>query len=141
MRRIDRRRPFAAFALFRATAKALRMTVLSEALAYNARTRGSDIAIDSGNGETLTWTDLQFRVAQSSKSFAAQFGGSGRAVATAFETGVTSVISDLALLEAGIAAIPLPGFSPPNSATTRWRRQARRPFFLVGVNQRSSDLN
>jgi acyl-CoA synthetase (AMP-forming)/AMP-acid ligase II len=86
------------------------MTALSEALAYNARTRGSDIAIDCGSGGTLAWTDFQRRVSQNAEYFAAQFGANGRAVATAFGTGATSVISDLALLEAGIAAIPLPGF-------------------------------
>jgi acyl-CoA synthetase (AMP-forming)/AMP-acid ligase II len=90
------------------------MTALGEALRHNANTRGADIAIDGGAAGRLSWAELQQRVEHYAAVFGAQFGGSGRPVAMEFEHGLSGAIADLALIEAGIAAIPLPGFYTPD---------------------------
>jgi acyl-CoA synthetase (AMP-forming)/AMP-acid ligase II/pyrroloquinoline quinone (PQQ) biosynthesis protein C len=89
------------------------MTALGDALRQNAAIRGAEIAIDVGAAGQVTWSELHLRVARRAALFAKQFGGNGRPVATAFDHGLNGAITDLALLEAGIVAIPLPGFYTP----------------------------
>ncbi len=86
------------------------MTVLGDALRLHAQTRGNDVAVDGGSAGTLSWAELARRVADATESFAGQFIDRSRPVATAFDTGLNTVIADLALLEAGIMGIPLPSF-------------------------------
>jgi acyl-CoA synthetase (AMP-forming)/AMP-acid ligase II/pyrroloquinoline quinone (PQQ) biosynthesis protein C len=89
------------------------MTALGDALRHNAQTRPADIAIDGGNGGSLSWAEMRQRVEHAVASFTAQFGDMKRPVATAFDNGLNAVVADLALIEGGLVAIPLPGFFTP----------------------------
>jgi acyl-CoA synthetase (AMP-forming)/AMP-acid ligase II/pyrroloquinoline quinone (PQQ) biosynthesis protein C len=86
------------------------MTALGEAIRHNANTRGADIAIDGGVAGQLSWAELLPRVEHCAATFGKQYGDVGRPIATAFEHGLCSAIADLAMMEAGVATIPLPGF-------------------------------
>ncbi len=86
------------------------MTILGDALRQNAQTRSKDIAIDGGQAGQVNWAELLTQVEQCAARLSAQFQDKARPVATLFDHGITAVVIDLALLEIGIAAIPLPGF-------------------------------
>ncbi len=89
------------------------MTALGNALRNHATTRGADTAIDCGEAGQSSWADLLKRVDDCAANFAEQFHAGGRPIATSFDHGLNGAVADLALLEARIAAIPLPGFYTP----------------------------
>jgi acyl-CoA synthetase (AMP-forming)/AMP-acid ligase II/pyrroloquinoline quinone (PQQ) biosynthesis protein C len=88
----------------------VRVTALGEALRHNANTRGTAMAIDGGAAGQLSWSELLTRVERCAATFGEQFGAGGRPIATDFEHGLNGAIADLALMETGVAAIPLPSF-------------------------------
>ena len=89
------------------------MTVLGEALRSHAMRQGDQVAIHSGTHGALSWNDLASQVEQLTAEFSAVFDHN-RPVAIALDAGLANCVTDLALLEAGIASLPLPPFFTPD---------------------------
>ena len=92
------------------------MTHLLEAIRRHATLRGMSVALDGGAHGALTWAELQTEVEQAADMLAARFGSSGRPVALSVDHSIAGCVADLALLEAGISALPLPPFFTADQA-------------------------
>ena len=90
------------------------MTAMLEAIKHHAVTKGDQVAIDGGAAGTLTWRELAVLVVEWRDAFAARLGASGQPVALALDYGLAAAVADIALMEAGIAAIPVPNFFTPD---------------------------
>lgn len=86
------------------------MTALLDAILDHAYHKADQVAIDGGSSATLTWAELAERVLKARDDFANRFGAQGQPAALEFDHGIAFAIADMALLEAGIASIPMPGF-------------------------------
>ncbi|MCK8455140.1 AMP-binding protein [Sphingomonas faeni] len=86
------------------------MTRLLDAIRGHAERRPGAIAIDGAT--PMTWATLARVLPLLAEDLATRFGD-GRPVAIQLDQGVGESVLDLALLEAGIATIPLPPFFTP----------------------------
>lgn len=86
------------------------MTRLLDAIRRHAATKADAIAIDGGACGTLNWAHLLGEVEAARDNLAAQSVRSDQPVALALDHGIAGCIADLALLETGIPALPLPPF-------------------------------
>jgi acyl-CoA synthetase (AMP-forming)/AMP-acid ligase II len=86
------------------------MTALGDALLRHAQNKGDETAIDGGKSGRLSWSDFTGKVIKQTNYFAAHLGTTLRPVALNLDYGIAQAITDIALVEAGIASIPLPNF-------------------------------
>lgn len=86
------------------------MTALGDAIRRFAQERASAVAIDAGEAGCFDWQTLAHRFDQAAREFSAQLALHPRPVATCFDHGIDQCVADIALLEAGAVAIPLPAF-------------------------------
>ncbi len=86
------------------------MTAVFDAIHRYALEKGDALAIDGGVHGQLNWRDLHVELVRLCDALRARALPAGRPIAVALDHGLASVLADLALLEAGIPAIPLPAF-------------------------------
>lgn len=86
------------------------MTRLLEAIRAHAALRGEALAIDGGAQGTLNWTQLLTEIERTRDALANRLSGGARPVALTMDHGIAACIADLALVDAGIPALPLPPF-------------------------------
>ncbi len=91
----------------------MRVSSLSRALKNHARNKGRACAIDSGTAGQLNWMELAKRVEGECASLLDRLNDQSRPIATAFDHGLDGAVTDLALLAAEVAALPLPSFFTP----------------------------
>lgn len=93
------------------------MTRLLDAIRRHASVNGDALALDGAAHGSLTWTELKSEVERAADQLTARFGKFGQPVAVAVDHGIAGCIADLALLETGIPALPLPPFFTADQAT------------------------
>jgi len=85
------------------------MSALLDAIRAHASAKPDAIALSDGAGQDMNWATLAERLDGLAQSYRASFP-TDRPVAIALDQGVALSLADMALLEAGIPAIPLPSF-------------------------------
>ena len=85
------------------------MIALLDAIRAHASAKPDAFALSDGAGQDMNWATLAERLDGLAQSYRASFP-TDRPVAIALDQGVALSLADMALLEAGIPAVPLPSF-------------------------------
>lgn len=86
------------------------MTALLDAIMLYAAQKPETIAIDGGAMGRLKWAELADRARDARDALARSFPTGQPVIALAVDHGPAGCLADLAMLEAGLAALPIPGF-------------------------------
>ena len=86
------------------------MTALLDAIQRHAAQHPDAIAIDGGAKGSISWANREQGIVDARNALANEFAQGQPVIALAVDHGPTACLADLALIEAGLAALPIPNF-------------------------------